>query len=59
MTHFPVYSACNLITKENSEQKIVVHELNELLTDEYLPQKPHRHTFTKFSTLKKEPEIIK
>lgn len=45
MTHFPVYSACNLITKENSEQKIVVHELNELLTDEHLPQKPHRHTF--------------
>jgi hypothetical protein len=27
MTHFPVYSACNLITNKDSEQKIVVHEL--------------------------------
>lgn len=45
MTHFPVYSACNLITNENSERKIVVHELKELLTDEHLPHKPHRHTF--------------
>lgn len=45
MTHFPVYSACNLITNKDSEQKIVVHELKELLTEEHLPHKPHRHTF--------------
>lgn len=45
MTHFPVYSACNLITNQNSEQKIVVHELKELLIDQYLPRRPHRHTF--------------
>lgn len=45
MTIFPVYSACNLITNENTEQKIVVHELKQLLADEHLPHKPHRHTF--------------
>lgn len=45
MTHFPVYHACNLITNENSERKIVVHELKDLLTDEHLPHQPHRHTF--------------
>lgn len=45
MTHFPVYNACNLITNDNPERKIVVHELKDLLTDEHLPHKPHRHTF--------------
>lgn len=46
MPNFPVYSACDLISKENSESRVVIHKLKDLLTeDEYIPKKPHRHTF--------------
>ena len=46
MSNFPVYSACDLISTENSESEIVVHELQDLLTEKsFIPEKPHRHTF--------------
>lgn len=46
MENFPVYSACDLISKENSHNHIVVHELKDLLTEEeFIPSKPHRHTY--------------
>lgn len=46
MPKFPVYSACDLISKENTESQVVIHKLKDLLTeDEYIPKNPHRHTF--------------
>lgn len=46
MSNFPIYSACDLISVENTESHLVVHELEELLSEEYfIPKKPHRHTF--------------
>ncbi len=46
MSNFPVYSACDLISKENKESQVVIHELKDLLTEEeFIPKKPHRHTF--------------
>ena len=46
MGGFPVYSACDLISKENSSHQVVVHELIDLLTEEeFIPSKPHRHTY--------------
>lgn len=46
MSNFPVYSACDLISKENKESRVVIHDLKDLLTEEeFIPQKPHRHTF--------------
>lgn len=46
MGNFPIYSACDLISKENSHNQVVVHELKDLLTEEeFIPSKPHRHTY--------------
>lgn len=45
MANFPIYSACNLINSDDSEQNLVVHDLKELLKSDILPKQPHRHTF--------------
>ena len=52
MSNFPVYSACDLISNENPESEIVVHELQDLLTEKkFYSENPHRHySFTRFCT---------
>lgn len=46
MGNFPIFSACDLISKENYNHQVVVHELKDLLTEEeFIPSKPHRHTY--------------
>lgn len=46
MSNFPIYNACDLISGESTESHLVVHELEELLSEEdFIPKKPHRHSF--------------
>ena len=51
MSNFPVYSACDLISTENSESEIVVHELQDLLTEKsFIPENLIVTLFTRFCT---------
>ncbi len=50
MSNFPIYSACDLISTENSESEIVVHELQDLLTEKSLPENLIVTPFTRFCT---------
>ena len=60
MGNFPVYSACDLISKENSGHQVVVHELKDLLTEEeFIPSKPHRHTYYQILFVEKGSGIHK
>lgn len=60
MGNFPVYSACDLISKENSGHQVVVHELKDLLTEEeFIPSKPHRHTYYQIFFVEKGSGIHK
>lgn len=60
MGDFPVYSACDLISKENSGHQVVVHELKDLLTEEeFIPSKPHRHTYYQILFVEKGSGIHK
>lgn len=60
MGNFPVYSACDLISKENSHNQVVVHELKDLLTEEeFIPSKPHRHTYFQILFVEKGAGIHK
>jgi AraC-like DNA-binding protein len=44
--NIPVLSACDLFTKQQNQQNIVVYCVDELLKkDIFIPKKPHRHTF--------------
>ena len=49
MGNFPFYSACDLISKENSGHQVVVHELKDLLTEE--DSYPASEIFAKGKTL--------